>query len=303
VILTSSPCSEKVTVHSSMNQMIKRGCTAIAIAAALFSLLVVFDGPACGQVAPSGSPGPAVCKDGASPGVIQLTPDPSNANKLALARKHFYLSSGAFNLTANVDLKTAPSVRSYYKGVGASQQLIDWLEDNHCETIYCRELTADDLKCDGSAAQKCVPEFANAFRNALAKLNGDQELARKWITNYEPLSSPGLRVGFYEARTAWLNAALAALEKKLDNGSRIQTTLSDKDGIAFFYDLCPGPYYISTIAPIDNAGVDVFWETAKPIRVEGPPEVNKAIVVTLAFPPAKDKKNFFVGKLVADIDQ
>ena len=110
-------------------------------------------------------------------------------------------------------------------------------------------------------------------------------------------------MGFYEAKTAWLNVALAALEKKLENGSRIQTTISDKDGIAFFYDLCPGTYYISTIAPIDNAGVDVFWETAKPIKVEGPPEVNKATVVTLAFPPGKDKKNFFVGKLVADISQ
>ena len=110
-------------------------------------------------------------------------------------------------------------------------------------------------------------------------------------------------MGFYEAKTAWLNVALAALEKKLENGSRIQTTISDKDWIAFFYDLCPGTYYISTIAPIDNAGVDVFWETAKPIKVEGPPDVNKAVVVTFAFPPARDKKNFFVGKLVADISQ
>src|SRR5438132_13957333 len=121
--------------------MIKRRCTAIVTAAAFFCLLVVFDGQACAQVAPSASPSPAVCKDGASPGVIQLTPDPSNANKLALARKHFYLSPSPFNLAANVNLKTAPSLRSYYKGVGASQQLIDWLEDNHCESIYFREVT------------------------------------------------------------------------------------------------------------------------------------------------------------------
>ena len=287
-----------------MNVMIKRRCTLIALAAAIFCLLVVFDGQALAQVAQSTSPtSPRLCKDDASPGVIQLRPDPASANKLALARKHFYLSPSPFNLATSVNLKTAPSLRSYYKGVGASQQLIDWLEDNHCETIYCREVTEAEVKCEGSDQKRCVPEFSTAYRNALTKLNGNQELARKWITNYAPLSSPNLRVGFYEARTAWLNVALQALEKKLENGSRILTTISDKDGIAFFYDLCPGTYYISTVAPIDNAGVDIFWETAKPIKVEGPPEVNKATVVKLAFPPGEDKKNFFVGKLVADISQ
>src|SRR6266581_2371850 len=286
-----------------MNQMIERRCTAIAMAAALFCLLVVFDGQVWAQVAPSASPTPTACRDDASPGVIKLMPDPANANKLALARKHFYLSPAPFNLATSVNLKTAPSLRSYYKGVGASEQLIEWLDDNHCETIYCREVTEAEVKCEGADQKRCVPEFSTAYRNALIKLNGNQELARKWITNYAPLSSPSLRVGFYEARTAWLNAALQALEKKLENGSRIQTTISDKDGIAFFYGLCPGTYYISTVAPIDNAGVDVFWETAKPIKVEGPPEGNKAATVTLAFPPGKDKKNFFVGKLVADISQ
>lgn len=276
------------------------------MAMALFCLLVLFNWQVCAQVespAPSASPSPTLCKDGVSPGVIQLTPDPANPSKLALARKHFYLSSSPFNLTTTVNLKTAPSLRSYYKSAVASQQLIDWLEDNHCETIYCRELTDAEVKCAGGDPQKCVPEFIAAYRNALTKLNGNQELARKWITNYEPLSSPRLGVGFYEARTGWLNVASAALEKKLENGSRILSTISDKDGVAFFYELCPGTYYISTIAPIDNAGVDIFWETAKPIKVEGPPDVNKAVVVTLGFPPGKDKKNFFVGRLVADISQ
>ncbi|PYS59547.1 MAG: hypothetical protein DMF74_21060 [Acidobacteria bacterium] len=286
--------------------MARRKWHAILTANTVFCLLVMFYLPGLAQTpasAPAAPPGPGLCKDDASPGVIQLTPDPANVNKLALARKHFYLSASPFNLATSVNLKTAPSLRSYYEGAGASQQLIAWLEDNHCETIYCRELTADEVKCAGSDPNKCVREFTTAYNNALIKLNGNQELARKWITNYAPLSSPNLRVGFYEARTTWLNVALQALERKLENGSRIQTTISDKDGIAFFYDLCPGTYYISTIAPINNAGVDVFWETAKPIKVEGPPEVNKATVVTLAFPPGKDKKNFFVGKLVADISQ
>src|SRR5437879_670110 len=178
-----------------MTNMTRRRCSTVMMAALLLCWLVAFDRRVHRQVAtaapPSRPPSPT-CKDGASPGVIQLTPDPSNANKLALARKHLYLSPSPFNLAVNVNLKTAPSLRSYYKGVGASQQLIDWLEDNHCETIYCRELTEAEVKCEGSDQKRCVPEFSTAYRNALIKLNGNQELARKWITNYGPLSSPNL---------------------------------------------------------------------------------------------------------------
>src|SRR6266581_7202871 len=137
--------------------MARRKWNAMLTANTAFCLLVMFYLPGLAQTpasAPAAPPGPRLCKDDASPGVIQLTPDPTNANKLALARKHFYLSPSPFNLAANVNLKTAPSVRSYYKGVGASQQLIDWLEDNHCESIYCRELNADEVKCDGSTAQR-----------------------------------------------------------------------------------------------------------------------------------------------------
>jgi hypothetical protein len=279
----------------------------ILLATAALCLLIIADRAVFAQTAtpaPSASqPPPPLCKDDVSPGVIQLAPDPTNPNKLALARKHFYLSSSPFNVVDNVNLKTAPSLRSYYKSVGASPQLVEWLEENNCETIYCRELTEAEIKCDEGDAKKCVPEFVSTYRNALTKLNGDQELARKWITNYEPLSSPRLRVGFYEARTAWLKGALEAIEKKSEDGYRIRSTISDKDGIAFFYDLCPGTYYIASIAPVDIQGADIFWETLKPIKVEGPPDVNKAVVVTLAFPPGKDKKNFFVGKPVAEINQ
>jgi len=233
--------------------MAHRKWHAMLTANLVFCLLVMFYLPVLAQTptsVPAASPSLGLCKDDASPGVIQLTPDPSNANKLALARKHFYLSPSPFNLATFVNLKTAPSLRSYYKGVGASEQLIDWLEDNHCETIYCREVTEAEVKCEGSDQKRCVPEFSTAYRNALIKLNDNQELARKWITNYEPLSTAKFRTGFFEAKSGWLKSAIAAIEKGLGNDSRIRSTITDKDGIAFFYDLCPGTYYVSSIAPV-----------------------------------------------------
>lgn len=242
------------------------------------------------------------CVEGASPGVIQIIPDGSSPeNKYKLARKRFYLSSCPFNLVNSINLTTAPTLRSFYGGVGASAQLIAWLEENHCETIYCRELTISEATCEGSDPGKCVPEFNVAYRNALSGLKGDENLALKMITTYAPLADPKLRIGFYEARTEWLKNVIVKIESAVRTDYRTRTTMTDKDGIGFFYDLCPGSYYVSSVAPIDVDGVEIIWETAKPIKVEGPPEMKTATRVTLAFPPSKDKKNYFVGKPVNDL--
>jgi hypothetical protein len=244
---------------------------------------------------------PPPCMEGVSPGVIQIIPDGSSpANKSKLARKRFYLSSCPFNLVNSVNFTTAPTLRSFYGGVGASAQLIAWLEENHCETIYCRELTVNEAKCEGSDPGKCVPEFNAAYRNALSGLKRDENLALKMITNYAPLSDARLRIGFYEARTEWLKNAVLKIESAVRTDYRIRTTVTDKDGIGFFYDLCPGSYYVSSVAPIDVDGVEIVWETAKAIKVEGPPEMKTATRVTLGFPPSKDKKNYFAGRPVSD---
>lgn len=244
---------------------------------------------------------PPPCMEGASPGVIQIIPDGNSAaNKSKLARKRFYLSSCPFNLVNSVSVTTAPTLRSFYNGIGASPQLIAWLEENHCETIYCRELTINEAKCDGSDPAKCVPEFDAAYRNALSGLKGEENLALKMITNYAPLSDSKLRIGFYEARTGWLKNAVGRIESAVRSDYRIRSTVTDKDGTGFFYDLCPGSYYVSSVAPIDVDGVEIVWETAKAVKVEGPPEMKTATRVTLGFPPSKDKKNYFVGKPVSD---
>src|SRR5260221_11001832 len=111
--------------------MIRQRSNPILMAALLFFFASVFACRCYAQVATSTSsavPLPATaCKEGVSPGVIQLTPDATNPNKLALARKHFYLYSAPFNLANNVNLKTAPVLKGFYNGIGASPQFIEWL--------------------------------------------------------------------------------------------------------------------------------------------------------------------------------
>lgn len=244
---------------------------------------------------------PPPCKEGAFPAVLQIVPDSSSpANRLKLARKRFYLSPCPFNLSNNINVTTAPRLRPYYEGIGASQQLIRWLEENHCQSVYCRPLTIDEVKCEETEASKCVPEFVASYRNALSDLKGNATLALRMITTYPPLSESKVRTGFDEVRTAWFANAVAKFEALTARNYKIRTTLTDKDGIGFFYDLCPGAYYISSVGPIDIEGVDLIWETTRPIRVEGPPEMKTATRLTLAFPPNKDKKNYSVARPVTD---
>jgi hypothetical protein len=232
-----------------------------------------------------------------SPGVIQILPESGSKEKLA--RKRFYLSSCPFNLAATVDVTTAPSVRAFYGSLGATSQLIKWLEENHCETIYCRALTKNEVDC-ASGDQKCVPEFMAAYRNALTDLRGNADLALKMITNYAPLSDAKLSVGFFEARAEWLKNSVGKIESAGAKEYHLRSTITDKDGIGFFYDLCPGAYYVASVAPIDIDGAGTVWESAKPINVDGPPNKNDATKVTLAF-TASNKKNTIVGKPIAEL--
>jgi hypothetical protein len=235
-----------------------------------------------------------------APSVLQLTATWQLDNKVTqIAGKRFYLSPCPFNLEKVPGLGPAPSRKSYYAGLKASLQLIKWLEANNCDTVYCRELRREEVTCKMTDAG-CVPEFVNAYTEALGKLKGNAELARRWITNYAPLSSPELRVGFYTAKAKWLDAAVAAVEKaaNLPLGT-IKTAVTNKRGVAYFYDLCPGAYYVSNIAPLEIQSDRLIWETLA-IKI-GKPDVLETIPVSLSNVPSKKKqKNYFVGRKVAE---
>jgi hypothetical protein len=257
------------------------------------------------------APLPTSCREGTVPGVLKLAPDQSG--KLKLARRQFYLSSCPFDLAGNADPADAPSRSRYYSGKGASPELIAWLEENDCDTVYCRELTPEEVACK-VGDKGCVREFVEAYAEALAKLK-DPDRARKWVTMYGGLARDDLRVGLYRAKKDWLDAAARRLEDGMRGKARaapedsfIRSAIADEDGEVVFHDLCPtaagAAYYFSSLAPVESGGVRLYWESVISNRVSDGINPVTPLTITLAAPtgnPARDKdgQKRLVGKPIA----
>lgn len=165
-------------------------------------------------------------------------------------RKRFYLLRGG--LEANKDLverlrTVEPSSREcFYCRSKASPAFIDWLKEKNCETPYCREITAEDVKK--------VPEFLTAYQKGLKQFRRP-ELARKWITTNLPT---GLREGIYRQK----KTLLASL---LGGATPIQSVMTDSNNAeANFIDIPMGEkkaekFFVSNLLPVEVDGKGYIW--------------------------------------------
>ncbi|HEU5132753.1 MAG TPA: hypothetical protein VFT26_11640, partial [Pyrinomonadaceae bacterium] len=130
------------------------------------------------------------------------------APQKGLGRKRFFLIPGTIeenraliDAVANQPLVTRDC---YYRKLGASQALIDWLKAGDCESVYCREVEPEFL-----AGPKAVPEFATAFAASQKEFGGD-DTARRWVsTNLDA----NVRDGFYKDRQGAITTLLKQTSK------------------------------------------------------------------------------------------
>lgn len=163
-----------------------------------------------------------------------------------LARKRFFLVPGSLEqnraLVDAIERQPLTTRDCYYKKLGASAALINWLKESDCESVYCRSVEKDFL-----TGPKAVPEFANAFA-ASQKEFGNDETARQWLTTN---LTPDVRDGFYRDRQTFVDT--------LVKGLTVHSVMTDRNGTAYFTDLGPGTYVLTNLVPTELGQNLVTW--------------------------------------------
>jgi len=173
-----------------------------------------------------------------------------------LARKRFFLIPGTLEqnraLITAIEQQPLTTRDCYYKQHHASAQLINWLQEGDCESVYCRSIEKEFV-----TGPKAVPEFANAFAAHHTEF-GNDVIALQWLTNN---LSPDSRDGFYKDRQR-------ILQTLLKPSGMIQSVMTDLKGSAYFTDLGPGTYVISNVIPTELNQTLVTWNCEVQIKPE-----------------------------------
>lgn len=169
-----------------------------------------------------------------------------------LARKRFFLVRGGLEQNRSwvglVEQQTSASRDCYYRNAGASEQLIQWLNENDCESVYCREIRSEEVE-----GPNAVPEFQKAVQSGLTEFKSG-DLARKWITVNLPAN---LRDGFYRSNQEQLQKLLTEVQKT--SNSAVQSVMTDRNGTAYFTDLEPGTYVLTNLLPAQTTTSFLSW--------------------------------------------
>ena len=176
-----------------------------------------------------------------------------------LPRKRFFLIKGSLDenksLADAVKQTTVTSRECYYRSKGASEQLIKWLDENDCESIYCRAIEERDL-----TGNEAVPEFKTAYELALKELM-TPALARRWLPNYV---AADFRDGYYNLK----QRALAGLIKQAEtlSGKPVMSIMTDRKGTAYLTDIEPGIYTISNLVPSETEKSNLLWLCEREVK-------------------------------------
>jgi hypothetical protein len=176
-----------------------------------------------------------------------------------LSRKRFFLIHGSLdeNRALIEQIKAVPvtSRECYYRTQGASDAFANWLQQNDCESIYCREIEEKYVSGNDS-----VPEFKTAYEQALKELK-TPELARRWLPNYLPAQ---LRDGYYSSKQQAIDGLIKEAENR--SGKPVMSIMTDRRGTAYLTDIEPGTYTISNLAGAETEKSNILWICEREVK-------------------------------------
>jgi hypothetical protein len=176
-----------------------------------------------------------------------------------LPRKRFFLIKGSLqdnrSLIDAIRKTETMSRECYYRDQGASRQLIKWLKENDCESVYCREV--DETYIVGSES---VPEFKAAYDQALAELK-TPEVARRWLANYLQAE---IRDGYYNSKQKAIGVLIKQAETS--TGTPVMSIMTDRKGTAYLTGIEPGTYTISNLVGSETEKTSLLWICEREVK-------------------------------------
>lgn len=176
-----------------------------------------------------------------------------------LPRKRFFLINGSIDQNKSLveQIKQTPlmSRECYYRNHGASDALIKWLNENDCESVYCRAI---EEKYTGG--REAVPEFKAAYDQALGELKAPA-IARRWLPNY---LAPEIRDGFYTAKQQTISNLVKQAETA--TGKPVMSIMTDRKGTAYLTDIDPGVYTISNLVGSETNKSSILWVCEREVK-------------------------------------
>ena len=183
----------------------------------------------------------------------------SGAATKELPRKRFFLIKGSLDenksLMEKIKQTNLTSRDCYYRNHGASERFVKWLDDNDCESIYCREV--EDKYISGNEA---ISEFKAAYDEALKELKAP-EIARRWLPNYLPAE---LRDGYYKAKQQTIDGIVKQAETA--TGKPVMSIMTDRKGTAYLTDIDPGLYTISNLVGSETEKTNILWICEREVK-------------------------------------
>jgi hypothetical protein len=176
-----------------------------------------------------------------------------------LPRKRFFLIRGSLAdnkpLIEKIKQIDVMSRECYYRSHGASEALINWLKENDCDSIYCREIEAKYLT--GSEA---VPEFQAAYNQGLREFK-TPELGRRWLAVNLPAE---ISDSFYKRKQEIIDALIKQSEDA--TRTKVMSVMTDHKGTAYLTDIEPGTYTITNLIGSETAKTSILWACEKEVK-------------------------------------
>jgi len=176
-----------------------------------------------------------------------------------LPRKRFFLIKGTLeenkSLIERIKQTDPMSRECYYRSKGASPALIKWLDENDCDSVYCREI--EEKYLSGSQA---VPEFQAAYDQGLLEFKSP-ELARRWLTVNLP---PDIRDGFYNQKQRAITDLISQAEAATK--AKVMSVMTDRKGTAYLTDIEAGTYTISNLVGSETQKTSILWICEKEVK-------------------------------------